>query len=583
MPRATARLAPPGRPSRASRADDAAGVAGPVPAPPGGPASLYAAVKARDARFDGRFYVGVTTTGIYCRPVCRVRTPLLRNCRFFANAASAEHAGFRPCLRCRPELAPGLAFVDSSRTLAQAAARALTQAVLEGRPLRLPDLAARLGITDRHLRRIFTAEHGVSPVDFVTTQRLLQAKQLLSDTGLPVTQVALASGFASVRRFNAAFVERYRMNPSRLRGERQPSAARPKATASPASTTARDASAVAHADADAGAVAGSMSRAIPHPAAPPAPRKAGRATRAAADDADRPWDSPTVRLGYRPPYDLPGVLRFLARRALPGLEHVDEAGRRIACTMGFTHGGRRLAGWWAARFLPDRHEVEVQVAESLVPVLGAVLQRLRQGLDLDADPALIDPVLAAVPGPAVEGVRVPGALCGFEAAVRVVLGQQVTVAAARTLSTRLATALGDTVVTPVPGLNRLFPTPAAIARADAEAIGRLGIVRQRVRALQALATEVASGRLRLEATAPLEDTLAQLRALPGFGEWTVQLVALRALGWPDAFPATDIGVLDALAPQFGGRDAKAAEAASQAWRPWRGYAVMKLWRSLETS
>jgi len=489
--------------------------ADPGPSPGSNP-SLYAAVKARDARFDGRFFVGVTSTGIYCRPVCRVRTPLLRNCRFFGNAASAECAGFRPCLRCRPELAPGLSLVDSSRTLAQEAARALTQAVQEGEDLPLPRLAARLGVTDRHLRRIFAAEHGVSPLDFVTTQRLLQAKQLLTDTALPVTQVALSSGFASVRRFNAAFAERYRLSPTALRRE-------------------------------------------------------GRSP------------TPVVRLGYRPPYDVAGVLRFLARRALPGLEFVDEATGRVACTMGWTHGGRRLAGWWAVRFVPERHEVEVQVAESLLPVLGAVLQRLRHGLDLDADPSLIDPVLAGVPGPAIEGVRVPGAVCGFGAAVRVVLGQQITVAAARTLTSRLASALGEPVQTPVPGLERLFPTAAAVSKADPELIGKLGIVRQRVRALQALATEVAEGRLRLEATAPLQDTLAQLRALPGFGEWTVQLIALRALGWPDAFPATDIGVLDALVPRFGRRDAKAAEAASQAWRPWRGYAVMKLWRSLENA
>ncbi|MBL8346119.1 MAG: DNA-3-methyladenine glycosylase 2 family protein [Rubrivivax sp.] len=510
-------------------------------------AGLYAAVKTRDARFDGRFFVGVTSTGIYCRPVCRVRTPLLRNCRFFGNAASAEHAGFRPCLRCRPELAPGLSFVDSSRTLAQAAARSLTQAVLEGQDLRLPELAARLGVTDRHLRRIFAAEHGVSPVDFVTTQRLLHAKQLLTDTELPVTQVALASGFASVRRFNAAFAERYRLSPSALRRER-----------------------IGVSAATAPAAAGAMASTPPS-----ATRRRVRSAAAASAH------TPTVRLGYRPPYDVAGVLRFMARRALPGLEHVDEAQGLVACTMGWTHAGQRLHGWWAARFKPERHEVEVQVAESLLPVLGAVLQRLRHGLDLDADPALIDPVLATVPGPVVEGVRVPGAVCGFEAGVRVVLGQQVTVAAARTLTTRLALALGEPVVTPVPGLERLFPTAAAVARADAEVIGKLGIVRQRVRALQALATEVAAGRLRLEATASLQDTLARLRALPGFGEWTVQLIALRALGWPDAFPATDIGVLDALAPLFGGRDAKAAESASQAWRPWRGYAVMKLWRSLE--
>jgi AraC family transcriptional regulator, regulatory protein of adaptative response / DNA-3-methyladenine glycosylase II len=493
---------------------------------------LYAAVKARDARFDGRFFIGVTSTGVYCRPVCRVRTPLFRNCRFFGNAASAEHAGFRPCLRCRPELAPGLAFVDSSRSLAQAAARLVSQAVLEGQDLRMPALAARLGVTDRHLRRIFAAEHGVTPVDFLTTQRLLHAKQLLTDTRLPVTQVALASGFASVRRFNAAFAERYRLNPSSIRRERAAADATPSAGAA---------------------------------------------------------GTPSVRLGYRPPYDVSGVMRFLARRALAGVEWVDEPGLTVARTIGWSHGRQRLAGWWQARFVPERHELEVEVAASLLPVMGAVLQRLRHGFDLNADPALIDPVLAAVPGPDVAGVRVPGAVCGFEAAVRVVLGQQVTVAAARTLTLRLVQAFGE----PLPaaaalpprlaavGLARLFPSASAIARADPERIGKLGIVRQRVRALQALATEVAAGRLRLETTAPLEDTLEQLRELPGFGEWTVQLIALRALGWPDAFPATDIGVLDALVPRFGARDAKAAEAASAAWRPWRGYAVMKLWRSLE--
>jgi AraC family transcriptional regulator of adaptative response / DNA-3-methyladenine glycosylase II len=533
---------------QAARARNRARAASPLDGQTSAP-GLYAAVKARDARFDGRFFVGVTSTGVYCRPVCRVRTPLMRNCRFFGNAALAEQAGFRPCLRCRPELAPGLSMVDSSRSLAQAAARSLTQGVLEGQALKLPALAARLGVTDRHLRRIFAAEHGVSPLDFVTTQRLLHAKQLLTDTTMPVTQVALASGFASVRRFNAAFAERYRLNPSALRRERtslpQPGIAEPKPTPAAASNRFTNVRA--------------------------APRSSAEATVRA----------PVVRLGYRPPYDTAGVLRFMARRALPGLEHVDEGQGLIARTLGWHHGRQRLRGWCVARFAPERHEVEVQVSASLVPVLGAVLQRVRHGLDLDADPALVDPVLQAVPGPAVPGVRVPGAMCGFEAAVRVVLGQQITVAAARTLSRRLAEAFGEAIEGAPHGLTRLFPTAAAIARADAEAIGRLGIVRQRVRALQALATEVAAGRLRLEATAPLDETLAQLRELPGFGEWTVQLVALRALGWPDAFPATDIGVLDALVPQFGRRDAKAAVAASAAWRPWRGYAVMKLWRSLE--
>jgi AraC family transcriptional regulator, regulatory protein of adaptative response / DNA-3-methyladenine glycosylase II len=483
------------------------------------PQAAYAALRARDARFDGRLFVGVTSTGIYCRPVCRVRTPLLRNCRFYANAASAERAGFRPCLRCRPELAPGLAFVDSSRSLAQAAARLLAQSVLDGHDVALPEVARRLGVTDRHLRRIFAAEHGVAPLDYLTTQRLLHAKQLLTDTELPVTQVALASGFASLRRFNAAFAERYRLTPSALRRTRE---------------------------------AGDRRGAL------------------------------VLRLGYRPPYDIAGLLRFLARRRIAGLETVDEVALTLRRTLAWTAGGRRVRGWLALRFAPARHEVEVELAPSLVPALGGVLQRLRHGLDLDADPALVDPVLATLPGAPVPGIRVPGAMDGFESALRVILGQQVSVAAARTLTRRLLDAFGDPIETPFPDLTRLFPTPDRIAAADPDAIGRLGIVRQRVRALQALAAEVAAGRIVLHPTAPLQPTLDALRALPGIGEWSVQLIALRALGWPDAFPAADLGVLDALAPQLGARDAKAAEALSAAWRPWRGYAVMRLWQTLET-
>jgi len=480
----------------------------------------YAAIRSRDARFDGRLFVGVTSTGVYCRPVCRVRTPLMRNCRFFASAALAEADGFRPCLRCRPELAPGVAFVDSSRTLALVAARLLTQAVREGRDVALPAVAERLGVTDRHLRRIFAQAHGVSPLDYLVTQRLLHAKQLLTDTALPVTQIALASGFSSVRRFNAAFAERYRLAPTDLRRARGPEA-------------------VEHGDA-----------------------------------------ALVLRLGYRPPYDIDGTLGFLARRALPGVEAVAAGGLRR--TLAVTHQGRELAGWVACRFLPERHEVELALAPTLVPALGSVLQRMRQMLDLDADPALVDPALSTLPGAPVPGVRVAGTADGFEAAVRVILGQQVTVAAARTLAARLVTALGTPIATPFAELTRLFPSARQIAEADAEEIGRLGIVRQRVRALQALAVEVAAGRIELHAAAPLEATLAALRALPGVGEWTVQLIALRSLGWPDAFAASDIGVLDALAPLIGTRDARAAEAASAAWRPWRAYAVMRLWRQLES-
>ncbi|MEO8445252.1 MAG: AlkA N-terminal domain-containing protein [Gammaproteobacteria bacterium] len=477
---------------------------------------FYSAFLAHDARFDGRVFVGVTSTRIYCRPVCRVRTPKRANCRFFSNAAAAEQAGFRPCLRCRPELAPGLSLVDSPGVLASQAARLIEQRASDGEDLYLPDVARRLGVTDRHLRRIFHEAHGVSPLDFLTTRRLLLAKQLLTDTALPVTRVALASGFASLRRFNAAFLASYRLSPTALRRR------------------------------GGGAAAG---------------------------------DRTTLRLAYRPPCDIAGQLRFLAARALPGVEVVN--GLTIRRTVALVHRGRPLAGWLSMTFVPERHEVAVQVSPALLPALGPLLQRVRQALDLDADPALIDPALSTVPvqggRASPPGIRVPGSLDGFETAVRVILGQQVTVAAARTLTIRLVERFGAVIQTPFPDLHRLFPDGGTIAAARPDAIGRLGIVRQRVRALQAVAAAVADGRVVLDRGAPLVPTLEFLRGLPGIGDWTAELIAMRALAWPDAFPASDSGVLKAL----GTRNAAQARALAETWRPWRSYAVMRLWQSLE--
>lgn len=479
------------------------------------PDAAYLALKARDARFDGRLFVGVTSTGVYCRPVCRVRTPRRENCRFFDTRAQAEAAAFRPCLKCRPEIAPGVSQMDSSQALADTAARWIEHAVHSGDGLALPAIAARLGVTDRHLRRIFQAQHGVSPRDYLATQRLLLAKQLLTDTALPVTQVALASGFDSLRRFNAAFVERYRLNPTAL-------------------------------------------------------RRAGQ-----AHDSERS-DAP-LRLAYRPPYDVEAMLGFFARRAVPGVEQVD--GLVLRRTLLWPQRGKTLAGWIALRFVPERHEVHLDSAPALSQVLGALMQQVRQALDLDADPALIDPVLQRLPLPLRPGTRLPGGLDGFEIAVRVILGQQVTVKAARTLVQRLVQRFGVPVATPFAGLDRAFPDAATIAAAAPEDIGTLGIVRQRVKALQALATAVADGSLALHRAAPLAATLEALRALPGIGDWTAQVIAMRALAWPDAWPATDIGLMNAL----GSRDAKHITTLAEDWRPWRAYAVMRLWHHLETS
>ena len=502
------------------------------------PDLAWNALATHDARFDGRFFVGVTSTRIYCRPVCRVRTPRRENCRFYPNAATAEQAGFRPCLRCRPELAPGLSLMDSSNVLAQHAARMIDHAVRVGAAVRMPQLAGRLGVTERHLRRVFAQAHGVSPIDYLTTQRLLQAKQLLTDTDLPVTEVALACGFESLRRFNAVFAEQVRLKPTELRR------------------------------------AGSAARTLP----------------AAGGDCTR------VRLGYRPPYDVDSMLAFWGQRALAGVEEVSgRTIRRTWCAPRPSLDESRQAGavpaepargWLEIEFLVERNEVELRASANLAAHGGQLMEAARHALDLDADPAHMAPLLATLaelhPASAMTaGLRMPGSFDGFETAARIVLGQQVTVAAARTLTRRLVERFGAPVATPWPTLVRCFPDAATIAAATADSIGELGIVRQRTAALQALARAVVEG-LPLHRGAPLATTQASLLALPGIGDWTTQLLALRVLGWPDAFPATDIGLLKALGLAQA-RDAPQAIAMAEHWRPWRSYAVIALWRALESN
>jgi AraC family transcriptional regulator of adaptative response / DNA-3-methyladenine glycosylase II len=501
------------------------------------PDTAWKALAAHDARFDGCFFVGVTSTRIYCRPVCRVRTPKRENCRFYANAASAEQAGFRPCLRCRPELAPGLSLMDSSHVLAQHAARMIDHAVRVGAAVRMPDLAARLGVTERHLRRVFAQTHGVSPIDYLTTQRLLQAKQLLTDTDLPVTEVALACGFESLRRFNAVFAEQVRLKPTEL-------------------------------------------------------RRAGSAARTHAGSAAVDASCTRVRLGYRPPYDIDSMLAFWEQRALAGVEEVSSRIlRRTWCAPRAASdeprrtgvAAEQTRGWIEIEFLTERNEVELRASTNLAAHGGQLVEATRHALDLDADPTHMAPLLATLarlhPASAITaGLRMPGSFDGFETAARVVLGQQVSVAAARMLTRRLIERFGAPVETPWPGLQRCFPDAATIAAATPESIGELGIVRQRVGALQALARAVVDG-LPLHRGAPLASTQEALLALPGIGDWTTQLLALRVLGWPDAFPATDIGVLKALGLAQA-RDAPQAIAMAESWRPWRSYAVIALWRAL---
>jgi AraC family transcriptional regulator, regulatory protein of adaptative response / DNA-3-methyladenine glycosylase II len=513
--------------------------------------SAYLAILARDARFDGRLFVGVTSTGVYCRPVCRVRPPMRKNCVFFDTRAQAEAAAFRPCMKCRPEIAPGLSHTDSSRSLADTAARMVEHAVHSGQATSITLMANKLGITDRHLRRIFVATHGVGPHGYLNTQRLLLAKHLLTDTPLPITQVALASGFVSLRRFNAAFLQHYRFNPTQLRRE----------------------GAAPHVMSNVNSIVKTSTKTSIKTSIRSAINPSATARTASASPAKS-----ALRLAYRPPYDVAGVMAFFKHRELQGVEAVD-AGPALTLrrTLGWLHAGKAVAGWIECRFVPQKNEVHVNASDSLSPVLGAVMQRVRQGLDLDADPSMIDPTMALLPLPLRPGTRVPGGMDGFEVAVRVILGQQVTVKAARTLTQRLVNQFGQPINTPFAALTHVFPNADTIANASAEVIGKLGIVRQRVGALQAIAQAVVEGTIELNRSAPVQPTMDALRALPGIGDWTAQVIAMRALAWPDAWPASDIALMNTL----GSRNIKHINAVAEPWRPWRAYAVMRLWHSVE--
>lgn len=472
--------------------------------------TCYRAMLARDERFDGVFFVGVKTTGIYCRPVCRARTPARERCQFFRRAAEAEREGFRACFRCRPELAPGSGPMDSVPRLVEAAVARIEAGFLnEGS---VEELAAELGVTGRHLRRAMVVELGVSPVELAQSRRLALARQLLHEGSLPLAEVAFASGFESVRRFNALFRARHGRPPSEVRREQGTRGAR---------------------------------------------------------------DSLVLRLDYRPPLAWDTLLGFLAGRAIPGVEAVEEGTYRRTVRL----GGK--AGWVAVAQEPGKSALRAEVSLSLASVLMPLVARLRGQLDLDAHPTVIDAHLAQDPLLAElvqrrPGLRLLGAFDGFESTVRGYLGQQVSVRAATTLSGRLVEALGEPVETPHAGLTRLFPQPEAVAEAGEDRLAKLGMPGARARALMALGRAVAEGGLSLDRFGDTAQALERLRELPGVGEWTAQYVAMRVLGWPDAFPASDLGLRKAL----GGVTAREAEARAERWRPWRSYAALHLWTSL---
>ena len=480
--------------------------------------TCYRALESHDARFDGLLFTGVVSTGIYCRPVCPARTPKFTNCRFFGSAAAAQEAGFRPCLRCRPETAPDMAsWRGTSNTVSRALAL-ITDGALDGDDASVEALAERLGIGERHLRRLFVQHLGASPVAVAQTRRVLFAKQLIHETNMPMTEVALAAGFGSIRRFNEIFLKLFRRPPSTLRHK--------------------------------GAV--------------------------------RAGGGVTLLLRYRPPYDWEAMLDHLRMRAIPGMEIVEDG------TYIRTVGMDGASGSIAVRHLPERRSLSVTIRFPRVQALAAITARVRRLFDLGADIETIDAHLSLDPNLAPfvaqrPGLRAPGGWDGFELAVRAILGQQVSVAAARKLAEQLVAHHGERVAADFVSdarLTHVFPEPHRLSRARTI---RIGMPDARRSALKELASHAASDPHLFRPFGTIEEAIARLRKIRGVGEWTAQYIALRALRETDAFPAADVALLRGAEAVDGTRPtAPLLLTRAESWRPWRAYAAQHLWAAAST-
>lgn len=463
----------------------------------------YQALRTRDARFDGRFYTAVVSTGIFCRPTCPARTPKFDNCTFYRSAAAAHAAGFRPCLRCRPEVAPGLAGWRGTANTVRRALDLINEGALDSGDV--DALAGRVGIGSRHLRRLFDEHVGTSPVDVAQTHRLLFAKKLLTESELSAADIAFAAGFGSVRRFNTAVRAAYGKTPRELR--------RSKAS--------RD---------------------------------------------------PTIRLKlpYKPPYDWDAMLAYLRARAIDGVEELDGETYRRSFDAGVVEVGPGGDGHLLA---------SIEIAD--VSGVAAIVARLRRLFDLDADTELIEDALSRDPRVARSvakrpGLRVPGAWDSFETAVRAILGQQITVSAARKLAGKLVERYGEPLPARFARPLKRFPRPEALAGAD---IASIGMPRARGKTIAALSRAVVDEPDLLAPVGELDANIRRLKALPGIGEWTAQYIALRVLREPDAFPASDVGLLRAMATNGARPKPEQLLEAAEAWRPWRAYAAQHLWAS----
>ena len=465
----------------------------------------------RDARFDGVFFTAVLTTRIYCRPVCPARAPKASNVVYYPSAAAAQAQGFRPCLRCRPELAPGNQLWLQGEHLVTRALKLINEGFLADNSLEA--LALRLNVGARQLRRVFVKYLGAPPMAVHATQRLLFAKQLLTETHLSITEVALASGFGSVRRFNSAFAEANHAEPRAFRRS-------PKT-------------------------------------------RAGTAL--------------ILRLGYRPPYDFNAVLGFLQQRALPGIEQVDAFSYQRVFGRAQSPGWLRVSAWPAGQ-----HALQLELLNVAPAHMLPVVTRIRRMFDLDADPQAIAHTLGASPqlAPLIErypGLRLPGGWDGFEVAVRAVLGQQVSVAAARTLASRLVQRYGTPIEAPgTSGLDRLFPDAQQLAAAN---LDQMGITQARINTLHGIAQALIEGRVDFGMEQALDTFVRRWVQLPGIGEWTAHYIAMRVLKHPDAFPAADLILRREANPDGPPLSTKAMQTLAESWRPWRAYSVLYLWRA----
>jgi AraC family transcriptional regulator of adaptative response / DNA-3-methyladenine glycosylase II len=474
----------------------------------------YRALQTRDSRFDGLIFVGVSSTGIYCRPICPARTAKAENCHFFGSAAAAQDAGFRPCLRCRPETAPDLAsWRGTSNTVSRALAL-IAEGALDGENDKVEKLAGRLGLGERQLRRLFVQHLGASPTSVAQTRRVLFAKQLIHDTQMSMTDVAMAAGFGSLRRFNETFRDLFHRPPSAL-------------------------------------------------------RRKGSAKGEEKDVA--------LRLRYRPPYDWESMLVFLRARAIPGVELVE--GNRYLRTVEI----EGAMGSIEVAHLPDRQSLNVSIRFPDVRLFPAIVARVRRLFDLGADIETIDRHLSVDPvlAPLVAmrpGLRAPGGWDGFEIAVRAVLGQQITVIAARRLAGQLVGLHGRAVPKSFlihPNLSHVFPTAKRLA--SLSAIG-LAMPAARSTTLKAVAEATRADPNLFHPFGNIEETVTRLRAIRGIGEWTAQYIALRAIREMDAFPATDVGLLRSVASIDGAQSTPASLLSrAETWRPWRAYAAQHLW------